>query len=388
VGFELVRIAVPLRQAWVSRAGSFSVRDTLLVRAVCRHEGTEVDGWGECTALPAPTFSSEYTTGALEVAQRFLVPALLGARTACALEVGPVLAAIKGHNMAKAAFETALLDAELRAQQVRLADHLYGQSHGLPAARPWPAPTAVTAGVAVGLTGSMGRLLDEVGSRADEGYRRVKLKVHPGWDVEPLRAVREAWPELSVFADANGAYADLGPGEAARRLAALDELDLVCLEQPLGDDDLAGHAWLAGQLKTPLCLDEALPTLASLSTALEMGACSVVNIKAGRMGGYLVAVQAHDLCAEKGAPAWCGGMVETGLGRAANLALASLPNFSLPGDLSASSRFFEADITDELPMRPDGTIEVPSGPGTGVVVDKEALARFTTWRQWWPGVGN
>ena len=187
------------------------------------------------------------------------------------------------------------------------------------------------AGAAVGLANSLGELLDEVDRYAEAGYLRVKLKIVPGWDDEPLGAVRQRWPELVLFADANGSYARLSIAEAANELACLDRHGLACLEQPLGDDDLVGHAELARRLRTPLCLDEALRSVATVVAALDLGVCSVVNIKAGRLGGLLEAVRAHDLCADRGVPVWCGGMVETGVGRAANLALATLPSFSLPG---------------------------------------------------------
>jgi O-succinylbenzoate synthase len=384
VGFELVRVSVPLIAPWASSAGTFSQRDSLLVRAVLRFRGdrgaaNEVEGWGECPALPGPTYSAEYTAGAQDVSERYLVPALLRKSVACVAGVAPALAGVKGHNMAKTAFEAALMDAELVAGGVRMADFLGGQSRtGAVVA------DSVAAGVAIGLSGSLGELLDEVALRLEGGYRRVKLKVRPGWDVEPVGAVRERWPALVLFADANGSYGRLPMGQAAEQLARLDGYGLSCLEQPLGDDDLAGHAELARRLGTPLCLDEALTSPGAIVSALRVGACSVVNIKAGRLGGYLEAVRAHDLCVEQRVPVWCGGMVETGIARAANLALASLPGFCLPGDLSATGRFFEVDLAGPMALRPDGTIAVPSGAGLGVPVDQEAISRFSTSRTWWP----
>jgi O-succinylbenzoate synthase len=375
---------VPLRRPWASAAGSFSERDSLLVRAVLRYEGdggerAEFEGWGECTALPEPTYSSEYTAGAVQVSETYLLPALLSAKVATAGDVAPALAAIKGHKMAKSAFEAALLDAELRAAGLPMADFLASLSRlGEP-----PRPVVV-AGVAVGLHTSLEELLDEVERHVEEGYLRVKLKIAPGWDGTPLAEVRVCWPDLVLFADANGAYAEMSPAEVAERLGRLDGHGLACIEQPLGDDDLAGHRELARQLRTPLCLDEALTSVASVSAALDMGACSVVNVKAGRLGGYLEAVRVHDLCADRGVPVWCGGMVETGIGRAANVALAALPNFILPGDLSASGRFFERDLAGPLGLGPGGTIPVPGGPGSGVTVSQEALRTFATWRRWYP----
>jgi o-succinylbenzoate synthase len=384
VGWELVRALVPLRKPWASTAGSFSARDSLVVRAVLRYESVggeraEFEGWGECVALPAPTYSSEYTEGAVQVSETYLLPALLSAKVATASDVTTTLAAVKGHKMAKSAFEAALLDAELRAAGLPMAGFLASLSRLGEPPRPF-----VVAGVAVGLHTSLEDLTDEVGRYVDEGYLRVKLKIAPGWDDTPLGEVRMCWPDLVLFADANGAYAEMSPADAAERLGRLDGHGLVCIEQPLGDDDLAGHRELARQLRTALCLDEALTSVASVSAALDMGACSVVNVKAGRLGGYLEAVRVHDLCAERGVPVWCGGMVETGIGRAANVALASLPNFSLPGDLSASGRFFEQDLAGPLDLGPGGTISVPAGPGSGVAVSADALGTFATWRRWYP----
>ncbi len=388
VGFELVRVLLPLRKAWASEAGSFSQRDSLLVRAVVNFEGasggrSQTEGWGECTALPDPTYSDEYTAGAAQVAERYIVPTLLRARVGRAVAVVPALRGLKGHRMAKAAFEAAFLEAELRSAGVRLTDYLFGLSRFGPRSGQ-PPRAAVVAGAAVGLTRSLGELLDEVERYTEAGYLRVKLKIGPGWDDEPLGAVRDRWPELVLFADANGAYAQLPLVEAAENLARLDQHGLACLEQPLSDDDLTGHAELSRRLRTPLCLDEALGSVATLVTALDVGACSVVNVKAGRLGGLIEAVRAHDLCAERDVPVWCGGMVETGIGRAANLALAALPNFSLPGDLSASGRFFKTDVTGPLELGSNGTIAVPAGPGSGVTVNDEAISAFSTWRQWCP----
>ena len=213
------------------------------------------------------------------------------------------------------------------------------------------------------------------------------MKVCPGQDVEVVAAVRERWPELTLFADANGSYAGLSLDQAAQLMRSLEPYGLVCMEQPLGDDDLVGHAELARRTRLPICLDEALTSVNAVAVALRLGACSVVNIKAGRLGGYLEAVRAHDLCARSGVPVWCGGLVETGIARAANVALAALPNFRLPGDLSATGRFFAADLTSPMPMQADGTIAVPDDPGLGVNVGSEAVSSFSTWRLWCPAKG-
>jgi O-succinylbenzoate synthase len=276
--------------------------------------------------------------------------------------VADVLAPVRGHPMAKAALETAVLDAQLRAAGVALSAHLGG-------VRP-----AVDAGVSVGIMPSIDALLDAVAGYRDDGYLRIKLKIEPGWDVEPVRAVRERFGEdLLLQVDANGAYtlAD------APRLAELDPFDLLLIEQPLAEDDLPGHATLATLIATPVCLDESIQSARDAAAAISMGACSVVNVKPGRVGGYLEAKRIHDVCAANGVPVWCGGMLETGIGRAANLALAALPNFTLPGDISASARYYETDLTEPFVLE-QGQVRVPTGPGIGVGPRPEVLERCTT----------
>ncbi len=232
----------------------------------------------------------------------------------------------------------------------------------------------VDVGVSVGIAGSVGALLDEVDGYVAAGYRRVKLKIEPGWDVVPVGAVRGRHPDLALQVDANGAY---GRADVAT-LAALDPFDLVLIEQPLDEHDLAGHAALAPQLATPICLDESITSEAAAIGAIEAGACAIVNIKPGRVGGFLEAKRIHDACLERGVPVWCGGMLETGIGRAANLALASLPGFTLPADISASDRYFHTDLTAPFVLD-DSRLRVPDGPGIGVAPLPEALDRLTTW---------
>jgi O-succinylbenzoate synthase len=363
-GIELRRVRLPLVEPWQTAHGVLSTRDLVLVHAVYEHG----DGWGECVALPDPTYSAEYTEGALDVLRRHLLPRLLDQPVLEAKGVGGALAAIKGHRMAKAALELAILDAETRAAGRSLASYLGGTR------------SRVAAGVAVGMTGSVPELLDAVEQRVAEGYRRVKLKVAPGWDIEPVRAVRERFGDLQLQVDGNSAYrlSDLD------RLKALDAFDLLLIEQPLDEADLVGHAELAAHLQTPLCLDESIVSAAAARSAIIMGACRVINIKAGRVGGYLEAVRVQESCSALGVPVWCGGMLETGIGRAANLALASLAAFSLPGDLSASDRYYLDDITEPFVLNPDGTIDVPGGPGTGAVLRTAALDAVTVGREWWP----
>jgi len=232
----------------------------------------------------------------------------------------------------------------------------------------------VDSGVSVGIMGSVPELLDTVGAYLDAGYLRIKLKIEPGWDIEPVAAVRQRFgDDLLLQVDANTAYtlAD------ARHLARLDPFDLLLIEQPLPEEDILGHAELARRIRTPICLDESIVSARSAADAISLRACQIVNIKPGRVGGYLEARRIHDVCLAHGVPVWCGGMLETGLGRAANVALAALPGFTLPGDVSASDRFYRTDITEPFVLR-DGGLDVPTGPGLGVAPIPELLAEMTT----------
>jgi O-succinylbenzoate synthase len=375
-GIELVHLRLPLVAPWVTALGSLDRRDVLLVRVVAGG----ISGWGECVAQPEPTYTSEYVESAADVLVRHLIPRVVGL-------TGPFrpdrviagMRAVKGHPMARTALEVAALDAGLRRSGRSLATYL-ATACVPPAGKP---PASVPAGVAVGVTGDTGWLLDEVTRRVEEGYRRVKLKVHPGWDIAPVAAVRARWgpEELLVQVDANGSYA--GGDDPVTALRPLDDAGLVLIEQPLGDDDLLGHARLARALRTPICLDESITSAATAASALALGACGVINIKAGRVGGLAEAVRVHDLCRAASVPVWCGGMLETGVGRATNLALASLPGFTLPGDLSAAGRFWAEDIvTRPAHLDPGGTIAVPSGPGLGVEVRAD-LRAVTVRRDWY-----
>jgi len=354
---ELRRIRLPLVTPFRTSQGETSVREALLVKIVT----PDGEGWGECTAMAEPTYTSEYVDGAHQVIRRHLLPRLLARPGLTGEGVGAALAAVQGHPMAKCALEMAVLDAELRATGTSLAHHLGAVRE------------AVEVGVAVGMAASLPELLDTVGCYLDAGYRRVKLKVQPGWDVEPVQAVRERFGDVALHVDANGAYR---PGDSAQ-LHPLDAFALTMIEQPFGADELGAHAALGKELRTPICLDESITSAASASFAIESGAAAIVNIKAPRVGGYLEARQVHDVCRRAGIPVWCGGMLETGLGRAANLALAALPGFTLPGDISASDRYYRADITPPFVLQ-DGRLHVPIGPGLGVDVIDDVVEELTT----------
>lgn len=351
---------MPLVAPFRTSFGTETARDVLLVR-VATPDG---EGWGECVAMSEPLYSSEFVDGAAEVIRRFLLPALPG--EVDAYGVGRALEPIKGHRMAKAALETAVLDAQLRA-----SGESFGQFLGAERDR-------VPCGVSVGIMDSIPELLDAVAGYIDEGYVRIKLKIEPGWDIEPVAAVRERFgDDLLLQVDANAAYTLVD----ARQLAKLDEFGLLLIEQPLANDDFVQHAQLAKQLKTPICLDESIESAEHAAAAIALGSCSIINIKPGRIGGYLEARRIHDLARAHGIAVWCGGMLETGLGRAANVALAALPGFTLPGDTSGSRRYYATDITEPFELR-DGHLDVPVGPGLGVEPIPAILDEVTTSTEW------
>lgn len=356
-GVELRQVRLPLVRPFVTSAGSTSVRSSLVVRVMA----AEAEGWGECAALDEPLYSAEYLSAAHHVTRHHLAPRLLAAVDVGAGDVARLLGPVQGHPMAKAALEMAVLDAELRADGRSLASRL-GATRA-----------EVDCGVAVGVAPSIGALLDEVGNYLSQGYRRVKLKVHPGADLDQVAAVRDRFGDVPLQVDANGSYSV----EQWPRLAALDPFDLLLIEQPVAPDDLLGAAEVARRIRTPVCLDESITSAAAAATALAVGACSVVNVKPGRVGGLLEAVRVHDACVAAGVPVWCGGMLETGLGRAANVALAALPGFTVAGDLSGSDRYFTRDLTE--PFVPQGgRLRVPTGPGLGVEPLGGALEELTT----------
>jgi o-succinylbenzoate synthase len=361
-GVELRRIEMPLVHPFRTSFGTQWSKEALLLRVVT----SEAEGWGECVAQASPLYSSEYVDASADVLRRFLVPALATAATLRANTVANTLDQFRGHRMAKAALEMGVLDAELRARGVALSSEL-GAVRG-----------RVACGVSVGIMGSTDRLLEAVGEYLDAGYVRIKLKIEPGWDVEPVRAVRERFgDDLMLQVDANATYSLAD----ARQLARLDPFDLVLIEQPLPEEDVLGHADLARLVRTPICLDESIISARAAVDAIRLGACRVVNIKAGRVGGYLEARRIHDVCRAHDVPVWCGGMVETGLGRAANVALAALPGFVLPGDTSASDRFFTADITEPFVLE-SGHLSVPTGPGLGVSPIPDRLQEVTLSTEW------
>ena len=351
---ELWRGGIELVSPFRTSFGTDTSRDLLYVRAV----GEENAGWGECVAGTEPNYSSEYLENCVEVISRFLAPMLRADSTAQSFI--KIAKPIRGNYMSKACVEAALLDLQLRDQKISLAKFLGATK------------TSVPSGVSVGIQNSLDDLVRVVGQYLAQGYVRVKLKIEPGSDIELVRTVRKEFgDEIMLQVDANAAYAVAD----AMHLKQLDEFNLLLIEQPLPEDDLAGHVELARQIKTPICLDESITSFDTARGALDLKACSIINIKPGRVGGYLEAKKIHDLCVSRGVPVWCGGMLETGIGRAANLALAALPGFSLPGDISASARYFARDITSPFVIE-NGHIAVPNSVGIGVEPLPEMLLGF------------
>ena len=360
---ELREIRLPLVTPFRTSFGVQTSRRILLVRAEVERDGTVTEGWGECVAGDEPTYSSEYVEGAALVMTSQLIPRLHAVGDLDAADVAHVLAPVRGHPMAKAALEMAVLDAELRADGQSFAELIGARRERVPS------------GVSVGIHPTIDDLLAAVQGYLDDGYVRIKLKIEPGFDLEPVAAVRGLLgPDVPLQVDANAAYTR----HDAEHLARLDAFDLLLIEQPLPEDDLLGHAELARAIGTPVCLDESITSETVCADAIELGAAEIVNIKAGRVGGYLTARRIHDLCRERGIPVWCGGMLETGIGRAANAALAALDGFTLPGDVSASRRFWATDIVTEPIEVVDGHVAVPTGAGLGVTLDREMLDRVTT----------
>jgi O-succinylbenzoate synthase len=353
-GVELRLVRMPLAEPFVTAHGARRRRDIVIVRALVTGGP---DGWGECVAEPEPTYWPEYAVGALDVLEHHLVPRLLDGRP---------LRQVRGHQMARAALECAALDAGLRAEGRSLASFLG-------ATRP-----VVPTGIAVGRTRTVDDLVDVVLRWHGEGHRAFKLKIQPGWDIEPLRAVRaEVGDEVALLADANGSYrSDSVEHLATLRRMAHDAAGLVAIEQPFPPDDLVGHARLTRDIDVPVCLDESIGSLDQLETALALDACRAVSLKAGRVGGLVEARRIHQRCRDAGVSLRCGGMLETGLGRALNLAVAALPGCNLPPDLGPSARYFDTDLTEPFESR-GGTMIVPDGPGLGVEPRPEVLEQMT-----------
>jgi O-succinylbenzoate synthase len=362
---ELRHITMPLKSAFTTSFGTETDRPCIIVTV--RAGG--ITGYGECVAGDGPWYSYETIGTAWHVLSEFLVPMALGAAWENPEEVWPAFAHVRGHNMAKAALEMACWDLAAKASGISLSRMLGGERD------------RVEVGVSVGIQHSPDALVHTVDGYVAEGYRRVKLKIAPGQDREYVRAVRATFPDIRLQVDANSAY----QLQDAGIFQDMDDLGLLLIEQPLSNDDIIDHAVLQRELRTPICLDESIHSPDDARHALELGSCRVINIKPGRVGGLLQTRIIHDICRARQIPVWCGGMLETNIGRAHNVAAATLPGFTLPGDISASARYYHSDVAaPEFVLNSDSTLSVPEGPGIGVEVDHSALERATVRWQRFP----
>jgi o-succinylbenzoate synthase len=355
----LRRIRMPLVHFFETSFGRTYGRDIILVQA----EGEGLSGWGEVTAGENPFYNEEWTDSAWLILRDYAVPRILGRELGGAADVYPLMAHIRGHQMARAGLENAIWDLEARLEGVPLWKKIGGGSR-----------REIPCGVSIGIQDSVEQLLEKIACELAAGYQRIKIKIKPGWDVDVVRRVRGRFPSIKLMADANSAYS-LADAEHLRRL---DEFYLMMIEQPLAHDDIVDHAELQKRLQTPICLDESIRTAHQAEQAIRLGACQILNIKLGRVGGFGEARRVHDAAQAAGVPVWCGGMLEAGIGRAHNVALATLPDFVLPGDVSASQRYWARDIIEPpVETTPRGTIEIRDEPGFGYALDHEYIRHIT-----------
>ena len=350
---ELRLLRLPLVRFFETSFGRIHDRSFVLVTV----EEDGMTGVGECVADADPFYSSETTRTAWHIIAEFIAPLVLGRTVAHPRDIFDALARIRGHHMAKAAVEMAAWDLFAREQNQSLADVLGG--------RPATIARGIEAGVSIGIQDSFEELAERVDVELAAGYRRIKIKIKPGWDIDAVRTIRDRFDGIPLMVDANAAYAL----RDAAHLGQLDPYELMMIEQPLDYDDIRDHARLQARIRTPICLDESLHTPRLAEEALAIGACRIINIKPGRVGGHAQSIRMHDIAVQHGCPVWHGGMLESGIGRAHNIHLSTLPGFTLPGDVAASRRYFAPDLIDPgIEVRSDGTIAVPRGPGIGVTI--------------------
>ncbi|HMF54872.1 MAG TPA: o-succinylbenzoate synthase [Pyrinomonadaceae bacterium] len=359
ISLELREIRLPLIHFFETSFGRTTERRILLVRVADR-DGAE--GWGECTAGEGPFYCEEWTETAWNTIADYLMPMVVGKEIECAGEVNSLMKAVRGNRMAKAAVETACWDLEAKRAGIPLWKYLGGVRD------------EIACGVSIGIQETPEALLEKIQKERGAGYQRIKIKIKPGWDVAVLEKVRERFPDIPLMGDANSAYtlAD------AHLFQEMDRFNLMMIEQPLAYDDIFDHAKLQRQIKTPVCLDESIRTPADAEHAIEMGACRIINVKLGRVGGHAEAKRVEQLTGERAIPIWCGGMLESGVGRAHNIAMSTLENFQLPGDVSASARYWEEDIIEPpVTVTERGTIKVPNAPGIGFNVNQKRVDEIT-----------
>ena len=355
---HLREINLPLARPFETSFGLTTTRRILLVEL----ESDGLTTWGECVAGEHPYFSDEMIDTAWIITESELAPRLLGAELAGGGSVPEVFKQVRGNRMAKAALENAVWEMTAQREQTSLASLLGGTREVIPC------------GVSIGIQGSVEELVDVVATELEAGYQRIKLKCKPGWDESIFDAVRDRWPDILLSCDANSAYRM----KDFDRIAGWDRYRLLMIEQPLWFDDFYFHSMLQKRIETAICLDESIRNRRDALAAIDMESCRILNIKVGRVGGFSEAIAVHNAAAERGIPVWCGGMLETGIGRAHNIALSSLPNFSLPGDVSASSRYWAQDIIEpEVTVSAAGEIAVPDAVGSGFLVDKKRIEALT-----------
>ncbi len=355
----LRQIRMPLVHFFETSFGRTTERQIVLVEA----HGEGATGWGEVTAGENPFYNEEWTESAWRIVRDYVAPTVIGKNLASAADVAPLSEHIRGHRMARGGVEAAVWDLEARIEGVPLWRKIGGGAR-----------REISCGVSIGIQENAGKLLDTIGRELEAGYQRIKIKIKPGWDVDVVRQVRERYPSIKLMVDANSAYtlAD------AAHLRRLDEFYLMMIEQPLSDDDIIDHAALQQTLQTPICLDECIRTAHHVEQAVRLRACGIINIKLGRVGGFREARRVHNAAQAAGIPVWCGGMLESGVGRGHNIALSTLPNFVLPGDVSASKRYWQRDIIQPpVEVTPHGTIVVRDDPGFGYELDCDYIRHIT-----------
>ncbi|MFZ0731051.1 MAG: o-succinylbenzoate synthase [Candidatus Sulfotelmatobacter sp.] len=361
----LREIHMPLVHFFETSFGRTYSRRILLVTVHC--EG--IDGWGECVVGEDPFYSSEWIESAWPTLRSYLIPMLLGKRMDSARECPALLAKVTGHRMSKAGLENALWEADAIQKQQPLWKLLGGTR------------TQIPCGVSIGIQDSVEQLLEKIQIELAAGYRRIKVKVKPGWDVNVLERIRSRWADITLSCDANSAYTL----DEVEHLRKFDQFNLLMIEQPLWNDEIYYHTRLQKQLRTAICLDESIINARSAAFAVETGACRIINIKVGRVGGFSEAIKVHDVCQSHKVPVWCGGMLETGIGRGQNIALSTLQNFSLPGDVSASKRYWKEDIIDpEVEVSPEGMIAISDKPGTGYRIKTDLIEKLTVRKETFP----
>jgi O-succinylbenzoate synthase len=356
---ELREIRLPLIHFFETSFGRTTERRIILVRV---RDSDGAEGWGECTAGEGPFYCEEWTATAWSVLETYLAPMVLGRGVDSAADVYSLMKAVRGNRMAKAGLETACWDLEAKRAGAPLWQHLGGVRREIPC------------GVSIGIQDTPEALLEKIERELDAGYQRIKIKIKPGWDVNILEKVRARFPLIQLMGDANSAYTL----RDAPLFQAMDEYELMMIEQPLAYDDMLDHAELQRQVRTPVCLDESIRTPADAAHAIDLKACRIINVKLGRVGGHSQAQAVERICRERGIPVWCGGMLESGIGRAHNIAMATLEGFTLPGDVSASSRYWEEDIIEpSVTTTARGTIIAPDAPGLGFAIKGERIEALT-----------